>query len=111
MLVRPQPTRLCYTNNAIKRRVQKEVICLQTDQNKFKVFFDVIVRRTWLSNISFLTGLEKMETLNRERIYTFTSKRRFAQTIFSTQSSADYCRKNSSRIYHYFRIELFEKKQ
>ena len=31
------------------------------------------------------------------------------QEIFSTQSSADYCRKNSPRIHYYFRIELFEK--
>ena len=82
------------------------MICLQTDQSKVKFFFDVIVR---------LTGFEKTEILNREtyNICTLTNKRRFVQVIFSTQSSAvqvaDCCRKNTQRIHHYFKIELFEK--
>ena len=103
MLVRPQPTRLCYSNNATKRRVQRERICLQTDQSKVKgFFFDVIVR---------LTGLEKAEMLNRKtyNTCTLTNKCRFVQVVFSTWSSADCCRKNSPRTHHYFRIELFEK--
>ena len=64
MLVRPQPTRLCYSNNAIKRRIQREVIYIPTDQSKVKVFFNVIVRLTLLSTIPFLTGLVKAEILN-----------------------------------------------
>ena len=106
MLVGPQPTRLCYSNNAIKRQVQREMICLQTDQSNIKLFFYVIVR---------LTGLEKTEILNGKtyNICTLTNKRRFEQIIFSTQSSAvqvaDCCRKNTQRIRHYFKIELFEK--
>ena len=79
------------------------MICLQTDQSKVKGgFSDVIVR---------LTGLEKAEILDRETYSTctLTNKFRFVQVVFSTRSSADCCRKNSPRIHHYFRIELFEK--
>ena len=59
----------------------------------------------------FLTGLVKARTLNLETCHTctLTNKRRFVQVIFSTQSSADYCRKKSRRIHYYFREELFEK--
>ena len=39
---------------------------------------------------------------------TVTNKRRFWQVIFSTQCSADCCRKSLPRIHHYFRIEVFE---
>ena len=76
--------RLCYSDNAIKGRVQLEMFCLQTDQSKVMRFFNVIVRLTWLSNIPFLTALEKMKIMNRERTYTLTNERRFEQLIFST---------------------------
>ena len=64
MIVRPQPTSLCYSDYIIKRRVQREMICLQTDQSKVKGFFNVIVRLTWLSNITFLAGLAKAKIVN-----------------------------------------------
>ena len=35
--------RLCYSANAIKGRVQLEIICLQTDQSKVMRFFSVVV--------------------------------------------------------------------
>ena len=86
----------CYSNNALKRRVQREIISLQTDQSKVKaVFFDVIVQ---------LNGLEKTEILNREtyNTCTLTNKRRFVQVVFSTQCSAvqvaDCCRKNTQLL-------------
>ena len=38
--------RLCYPGNAIKGRVQLEMICLQTDQSRVMRFFNVVVRLT-----------------------------------------------------------------
>ena len=98
MLVRPQPTRLCYSNNAIKRRFQREMICLQIDQSKVKGFFDGIVGLTWLSNLSFLTGLEKREILNWEAYNTCT----LTNMQYRQQTAV-------ARVHNYLRIELFEK--
>ena len=41
----PEANRLSYfDNNTIKDRVQRKMICLQTDQSKVMGFFNVIVR-------------------------------------------------------------------
>ena len=38
--------RLYYSENAIKGGVQREIMCLQTDQSKVMRFFNVIIRLT-----------------------------------------------------------------
>ena len=62
----------------------------------------MIVRLTLLSNIPFLTELEKTNILTRERTYKLANERRFESKQYFLHSSAVqaayYCRKNTLQL-------------
>ena len=102
---------LCYSNNAIKRRVQREMICLQTCQSKVKVFFGVIVRLTWLSNLSFLTARKRKFWIGKRitLVHSQTNVARASNIFYTVQCSTYRQQTAVAKLHNYFKIELFEK--
>ena len=88
MLLRPQPTRLCYSNDAIKRWVQRETICLQTDESKVKGSVNGLL--DWVTIRLLLVIMIEIGNSELISVYLYAYKQTSLEQVIFLRSSVQY---------------------